>query len=113
LAGRGRRCTGFTPHQLYGRCKPIGEVTGQFYLRLDVVDQSGTLARVANVLALHGIGISSVIQPEVHDAQSVPLVLMIHDAKTREMERARTAIGELECVKSVDALIRVEHPVES
>lgn len=109
VAGQKRRCIGFTPHQLYGRCKPNDEVVCQFYLRLDVVDQPGTLAQVANVLGSHQIGISSVIQPESHDADSVPLVLMIHDARTGEMEKARATIAALPCVKSVAALIRVEN----
>lgn len=107
--GLKRRCLGFTPHQLYGRCKPIDEVVCQFYLRLDVVDQPGTLAQVANVLGSHQIGISSVIQPESHDADSVPLVLMIHDARTGDMNKARATIEALPCVKSVAALIRVEN----
>ncbi len=108
--GAAKRCSGFTPHQLYGCCKPIDEVVCPFYLRLDVVDEPGTLAQVASVLGAHGIGISSVIQPEAHDEASVPLVLMIHDAQTGEMQKAKTALAALPCVKSVDALIRVEHP---
>jgi len=110
VGGQPRQCPGFTPHQLYGRCKPIAEVICQFYLRLDVVDRPGTLAQVASVLGSHGIGISSVIQPETHDADSVPLVLMIHDAMTGQMAKARAAIEALPCVKSVAALIPVETP---
>ena len=84
-----------------------------FYLRLNVVDEPGTLASVANVLGSHKIGISSVIQPESQDADTVPLVFMIHDAITGEMMRAAETIRGLACVKSVDALLRVETLTES
>ncbi len=94
---------GFTPHGLYGKCLPIRSVTAPFYLRLTVQDQPGVLAQVATILANHGIGISSVIQPESHEA-AVPLVLVIHDAPYGRMQDAVDAIGSLGCVKAAPAL---------
>jgi homoserine dehydrogenase len=99
---------GFTPHALYGRCKPIGEIVCQYYLRVPVLDKPGTLAQVAGVLGSHNIGISSVIQPEGTEGESVPLVLMIHDATNAQMQSALEGIRALPSVKAEPQLIRVE-----
>jgi len=103
---------GFTPHSLYGTCKPIGEIVSQYYLRIPVLDKPGVLAQVAGVLGRHDIGISSVIQPEGTEGEAVPLVLMIHDATNAGMQSALAEIRALPSVKAEPRLIRVEtfHP---
>jgi homoserine dehydrogenase len=103
-----RSSFGFTPHELYGICKPITEIESQYYLRISVDDKPGVLAQVAGILGENGIGISSVIQPEQHDEADVPLVLMIHDATNAQMHTALTRIGALDCVKKTPRMIRVE-----
>ena len=52
--------------------------------------------------------ISSVIQPEGHEGESVPLILMIHDAPDRSMRRALEAMAKLNVVKEKPVMIRVE-----
>ncbi|MGC3988887.1 MAG: homoserine dehydrogenase [Chthoniobacteraceae bacterium] len=99
---------GFTPHTLYGKCKPIGEIVCQYYLRVPVIDKPGVLAQVAGVLGSHNIGISSVIQPEGTEGEAVPLVLMIHDATNAQMQSALAEIRALPSVKAEPRLIRVE-----
>jgi len=78
-------------------------------VRLSVVDRPGTLAKIAAILAKAAIGISSVIQPEGHEGESVPLILMIHDATNAAMNKALTRIGQLGVVKEKPVLIRVEN----
>jgi homoserine dehydrogenase len=72
------------------------------------VDRPGTLAKIAAILARARIGISSVIQPEGHEGESVPLILMIHDATNAAMKRALGKIGQLDVVKETPVMIRVE-----
>jgi len=103
-----RRCYGFTSHDLYGKLKPVEQAVSQFYLRLLVDDTPGVLAQVAGILGDAGIGISSVIQPEGHDAGPLPLVLMIHDATFGRMREAAAEIAALACVKAEPALLPVE-----
>lgn len=102
------RCPGFTPHGLYGSCLPQGDAVSQFYLRLAVEDRPGVLAAIAGVLGGAGIGISSVIQPEATDEEFVPLILMIHDAKTGSMEAALEQIAGLPCVGRPPVMLHVE-----
>lgn len=103
-----RSCVGFTPHALYGSVVPVEKSIAQFYLRLAVEDRPGVLAKVAGVLAEGNIGISSVIQPESHEAGAVPLVLMIHDATYGSMLAAIKQIAALDCIKAEPVLFHVE-----
>jgi homoserine dehydrogenase len=103
----GGKAFGFTPHGLYGKCLPIERVVSGFYLRLSVIDKPGVLAQVASILGSHQIGISSVVQPEGHEGDAVPLVLMIHDAPFGRMQTALELIRQLDCVKADPVLLRV------
>src|ERR1700736_4486802 len=103
----GGKAFGFTPHGLYGKCLPIERVVSGFYLRLSVIDKPGVLAQVANIMGSHQIGISSVFQPEGHEGDAVPLVLMIHDAAFGRMQTAVQRIQSLVCVKAAPSLLWV------
>ena len=64
---------------------------------------------IAAILAKARIGISSVIQPEGHEGESVPLILMIHDASNAAMSKALSQIARLPVVKGRPVMIRVEN----
>ncbi|MBX3745690.1 MAG: homoserine dehydrogenase [Verrucomicrobiae bacterium] len=98
----------FVPHERNGAVLPAGEVVSSHYLRLWVTDRPGVLARVAAILARQQIGISSVIQPEGHEGESVPLIFMLHDARRSAVDLAIRAIRRLPVVKAEPALFRVE-----
>ena len=107
--GGQRRCYGFTPHGLYGTCRPLEEIVSRYYLRLAVDDRPGVLAQVAGILGRHEIGISSVVQPESHDeAGRAQLVFMLDRASHRQMQSAMGDILRLTCVMPPAALLRVE-----
>jgi homoserine dehydrogenase len=107
--GSKSRIRPFVPHQRDGAVLPIEKAVCRYYVRLSVVDRPGTLARIAAILAASKIGISSVIQPEGHEGESVPLILMIHDATNAAMNKALSKIGLLGVVKEKPVLIRVEN----
>ena len=90
-------------------CKPLEEIVSRYYLRLAVDDKPGVLAQVAGILGRHGIGISSVVQPETHDeAGRAQLVLMLDRATHRQMQAATEEILRLPWVMPPAALLRVE-----
>src|SRR5580693_6834146 len=101
----GGKAFGFTPHGLYGKCLPTDQLVSGFYLRLRVDDRPGVLGQIAGILGGHDIGISSVIQPESHDATAVPLVLMIHNAPFGRMRTAVEEMKRLACVKGPPILL--------
>jgi homoserine dehydrogenase len=107
--GTRSRIPPFVPHELEGAVLPISEVVARYYVRLSVVDKPGTLARIASILGRSKIGISSVIQPEGHQGESVPLILMIHDATNAAITKALAKIRSLPVVKAPPVMVRVEN----
>ena len=91
-----------------GRVTPLAEITSRYYLRLSVTDKPGVLAKISAILAGAKIGISSVIQPEGHEGESVPLILMIHDATNAAMQKALAKIAKLPVIKNKPVMFRVE-----
>jgi homoserine dehydrogenase len=99
----------FVPHGKPGVVLPIAEVVSRYYLRFNVVDKPGTLARITSILAACKIGISSVIQPEGHEGESVPLILMSHAAPDAAVQKALAKIARLPVVKGAPVRLRVEN----
>ena len=106
--GTKSRIPPFVPHEREGAVLPMDEVVSRYYVRLNVADQPGTMAKVATILGDAKIGISSVIQPEGHEGEVVPLILMIHDATNAAMNKALAKIAKLPVVKGKPVMIRVE-----
>src|SRR6185437_5869623 len=102
------RVAPFIAHARNARVTPMDDVVSRYYVRLDVVDRPGVLAKIAAIFAEAKIGISSVIQPEGHEGESVPLILMLHDAPNSAMRKALAKISKLPPVKSKPVMIRVE-----
>lgn len=99
---------GFMPHGLYGTCKPLDQIASEYYLRVLVEDRPGVMAQIAGTLGALNIGISSIFQPEGHEGEAVPLVLVIHKATHGQMQAALEKIAVLPCVKKAPRMIRVE-----
>jgi homoserine dehydrogenase len=106
--GTKHRLPPFVPHECSGAVAPIGEVVSQYFVRLNVTDKPGVLAKIATIFGQSNIGISSVIQPEGHEGESVPLIFMLHYATNGAVEKALKKIGQLPAIKSQPVMIRVE-----
>ena len=89
--------------------KAISEIVSHYYLRFTVLDQPGVLAKIAGCLGEHNISIQSMIQPERHKVDSVPIVLMTHAAKEANVAAALKKIELLDIVTEPTRLIRVEN----
>jgi homoserine dehydrogenase len=103
------RVAPFVAHAKNGRVMPMDEIVSRYYLRLSIVDRPGVLAKISAILGAAKIGISSVIQPEGHEGESVPLILMIHDAPNAAVRKALAKIAKLPVVKNKPVMIRVEN----
>jgi len=102
------RVPSFVPHERAGVVAKIEDVVSRYFLRLMVSDVPGTMARITKILGDARIGISSVIQPEGHEGESVPLILMLHSATGGTVARALAKISKLSVVKSDPVMLRVE-----
>ena len=103
------RLPAFVPHECAGAVAPIDEVVSQYFVRLNVVDKPGVLAKVATIFGQANIGISSVIQPEGHEGESVPLIFMLHYATNGVAAKALAKIAKLPTVKGKPVILRVEN----
>jgi len=106
--GTKHRLPPFVPHERDGVVMPIDDIISRYFVRLDVVDVPGTLAKISRIFGDAEIGISSVIQPEGHEGESVPLILMLHDAPNGAVSEALKKIAALSVIKGAPVMIRVE-----
>jgi homoserine dehydrogenase len=95
-------------HNLNGKVLTLDEIRSRYYVRLSVLDQPGVLAQIAAIFGQHGIGISSVFQPEQHAGCTSPLVMFLDYARERDFRQALAEIEKLEVVKEPCRSLRVE-----
>ena len=88
--------------------RPMEEIRSAYYLRVMALDRPGVLSQVAGILGEHDISITSVLQKGRAAAEAVPVVMMTHEARERDMRRALAAIDRLPVVAPPTTMIRVE-----
>lgn len=91
------------------KLRKIDEIQGRYYVRLIVMDKPGVLAKIASVLAKFGISIASVTQKErIARMGSVPIVMISHEAREKNLRLALDAINKLDAVTQKALAIRIE-----
>jgi homoserine dehydrogenase len=112
IAGAGRRTAplGYLDENVRSLpVKPIGEIISKYYIRFSVVDMPGVLSRISGELGNHGISIESMIQTARSTKDSVPIVIMTHEASEHDVRSALTAIdGFSDIIREKSNLIRIE-----
>ena len=89
---------------------PITECQSAYYLRIQVQDRPGVLAKVATILSERGINIESIMQKEAEEQDGlVPLILLTHRVTEQSMNDAINALEALADVSGPVMRIRVEH----
>ena len=89
---------------------PIAECQSAYYLRIQVQDRPGVLAKVATILSERGINIESIMQKEAEEQDGlVPLILLTHRVTEQSMNDAINALEALADVSGPVMRIRVEH----
>ena len=88
--------------------KAMAEIESLYYLRFMVQDCPGVLSDISGILGQHRISISSVIQQGRKVGGHVPLVMMSHRAKERDLLAALSKIDRLGCISGPSRFIRVE-----
>ncbi len=88
--------------------KFVSDFASAYYIRLEVEDQAGVLAKISSVFAKHGISIGEITQKSAaNEGSRVPLIVMTH--KTHEMA-IKNAVAKINATDfaEVKAVIRVE-----
>ena len=89
--------------------RPIGDLQARYYIRLDVADNPGVLAQIAQVLGDGEISIAAVLQRDTDaEAGSAEIVITTHPAKGASMQDALQVMAGLSQVRRVSNVIRIE-----
>ncbi|HYW55370.1 MAG TPA: homoserine dehydrogenase [Polaromonas sp.] len=92
---------------------PMSEVVTSYYLRLNVADQAGVLAKVTGILAEAGISIDAMLQREADEvggegSTHTDLIILTHDCVEAKMNAAIAQMQALPTVLSPITRIRKE-----
>lgn len=79
-----------------------------YYLRFSVLDKPGVLSRISGVLGNHNISILSVMQKDRKVGGSVPIVIMTHHAREKELMAALKEIDKMDVVLDKTVYLRIE-----
>ena len=100
----------FQPGELHDtRILPIDEVVTAYYLRLQVADQAGVLARITGILAELNISIDALLQRESADGEAqTDVIILTHDTVEGRMNEAIAQMQALPTVLAPIVRIRKE-----
>ncbi|HEX6232494.1 MAG TPA: homoserine dehydrogenase [Jiangellaceae bacterium] len=87
--------------------RPMGDTLTRYHISLDVDDRPGVLAAVATVFAEHAVSIETVRQ-RVHGPDDAELVVVTHIAPDRALAATVAQLRELDAVRDVLSVMRVE-----
>ncbi|CAN7413093.1 homoserine dehydrogenase [Arthrobacter sp. LjRoot78] len=91
---------------------PIDAVNTSYYIGLDVADQPGVLAKIAQLFAEHGVSIEIMRQTIHRDAdsnvESAELRIVTHRATEAALAATVRAVKGLDVINSVTSVLRVE-----
>ena len=88
------------------RVLPMGDTVTRYHVAIDVDDRAGVLAAVATAFADHGVSIQTVRQEgRGADAQ---LVVVSHAATDAQLSATVAALREMDIVREVTSVMRVE-----
>jgi homoserine dehydrogenase len=99
----------FQPKHIQGmKVKNIEDIVRPYYMRFAAVDRPGVLSKISGVLGKNDISIESVIQKGRQVSEAVPVVIMTHEARERNVRRALKEIDRMDVILDKTMLIRVE-----
>ena len=90
---------------------PMGQTVTRYHVSLDVADRPGVLAQVAQVFAAHEVSIETVrqkLQPGADGGAHAQLVVVTHRASDAALSATVDALSELDVVRAVASVLRVE-----
>ncbi len=103
---------GFLPYRDHGTVMSIDDTQTPYYVRFDVTDEPGVIAKIANILADAGIGISGTHSPvnaDNPDAEFVDMVFQLHTCRFGLLKDTLKEVEALDCVNSRPVVFRIEN----
>jgi homoserine dehydrogenase len=86
----------------------IEDLVTPYYFRFSAVDKPGVLSKISGVLGDNNISISSVIQKGRGETGSVPVVMLTHEAREKDVIKAMKRLARMNIFTDKAMMIRVE-----
>ena len=93
------------------KIRKMEEIRTSYYLRFSASDSPGVLSKISGILGSHNISIASMIQKGRETKKAVPVVMMTHEAREKDVVSALKKIDRLSAVSGKTMYIRVEGSV--
>ncbi len=90
------------------KIQPIDLLKSEYYLRFQVIDRPGVLAKITQILSQYKISISSVYQHGHQSGEEVSVVVLTHEVLEKNLQQAINKINRLSFVRAATTIIRVE-----
>jgi homoserine dehydrogenase len=101
---------GFRPDRLRRLpIKPIAEIRTCYYFRFAAVDRPGVLSKISGILGENNISIAAVIQKGRETQGAVPIVMLTHEAREKDVQEALAQMSRLDVVLGQTQIIRIEN----
>jgi len=84
------------------------DIRTNYYFRFMAADRAGVLSKISGILGENDISIASVIQKGRKKDGAVPLVMITHNAREKDVRIALKRIAELDVVHEKTTVIRIE-----
>ena len=103
-----RRIASFREGPQFTGVVKMEEVKSRYYLRIQVLDVPGVLAKATRILGENDISISSLVQREGQSRNNVSLLVITHQTLEKHIKSAISQINALPEVRDTVKLIRIE-----
>ena len=107
-AGLFRPMLNISSDQSITKLRKIDEIDSRYYIRFMAWDKPGILAKIAGILAKANISIASVSQKEHCKAKAVPIVMVVHEAREKNLRQALNIIDRMNVIDEQSVAIRIE-----
>lgn len=106
-SGKSKPMLGFDkPMEVGLRLKKAKDIISKYYLRINVTDRIGVLAKITKIFEQNSISISTILQRSIDD-NSANLLISTHKALESDIQNLLETIENLEFVNSKPVMIRI------
>ncbi len=97
-----------TKNDNFFNIRPIEEVEFKYYFRFSAIDKPGVLSKISGILGKNNISIASVVQIGRQKRKgSVPVVMLTHETKEKNVVKALEEIDKLDVVTGPTKKFRI------
>ena len=90
------------------KTKFVSDFKSQYYIRMEVGDEPGVLAKISGIFYKHALSIKEVRQVTAGDGSKAEVVVITHMCSESAITKALTKLGQAEAVHQVKGVIRIE-----